>query len=76
MGLHQWLLPPQEFIAVSKLNKSVQGKILCFVGPPGELAIVNRVCWSVMDWLYHGMVCEGEGESMFIEYYKYWVCED
>lgn len=24
-----------EFIAVSKLNKSVQGKILCFVGPPG-----------------------------------------
>lgn len=24
-----------EFIAVGKLNKSVQGKILCFVGPPG-----------------------------------------
>lgn len=24
-----------EFIAVSMLNKSVQGKILCFVGPPG-----------------------------------------
>ena len=24
-----------EFIAVSQLNKSVQGKILCFVGPPG-----------------------------------------
>ena len=25
-----------EFIAVSQLNESVQGKILCFVGPPGE----------------------------------------
>ena len=25
-----------EFIAVSLLNRSVQGKILCFVGPPGE----------------------------------------
>ena len=24
-----------EFIAVGKLHKSVQGKILCFVGPPG-----------------------------------------
>ena len=24
-----------EFIAVSKLNRTVQGKILCFVGPPG-----------------------------------------
>lgn len=24
-----------EFIAVGKLNQSVQGKILCFVGPPG-----------------------------------------
>lgn len=24
-----------EFIAVGKLNNSVQGKILCFVGPPG-----------------------------------------
>ena len=25
-----------EFIAVSKLKGSVQGKILCFVGPPGN----------------------------------------
>ena len=25
-----------EFIAVSQLNSSVQGKMLCFVGPPGE----------------------------------------
>ena len=25
----------QEFIAVSQLNASVQGKILCFTGPPG-----------------------------------------
>ena len=25
-----------EFIAVSQLNSSVQGKILCFVGPPGK----------------------------------------
>ena len=25
-----------EFIAVSHLNGSVQGKILCFVGPPGQ----------------------------------------
>ena len=25
----------QEFIAVSQLNKTVQGKILCFTGPPG-----------------------------------------
>ena len=25
----------QEFIAVSHLNNSVQGKILCFTGPPG-----------------------------------------
>ena len=24
-----------EFIAVGKLHNSVQGKILCFVGPPG-----------------------------------------
>jgi ATP-dependent Lon protease len=24
-----------EFIAVGKLKSSVQGKILCFVGPPG-----------------------------------------
>ena len=24
-----------EFISVSQLNSSVQGKILCFVGPPG-----------------------------------------
>lgn len=24
-----------EFIAVGKLNNSVHGKILCFVGPPG-----------------------------------------
>ncbi len=24
-----------EFIAVGKLKNSVQGKILCFVGPPG-----------------------------------------
>ena len=24
-----------EFIAVSQLNESVQGKILCFLGPPG-----------------------------------------
>jgi ATP-dependent Lon protease len=24
-----------EFIAVSNLKKSTQGKILCFVGPPG-----------------------------------------
>ena len=24
-----------EFIAVGKLHKSVQGKILCFIGPPG-----------------------------------------
>jgi Lon-like ATP-dependent protease len=24
-----------EFIAVGKLKHSVQGKILCFVGPPG-----------------------------------------
>ena len=24
-----------EFIAVGKMNQSVQGKILCFVGPPG-----------------------------------------
>ncbi len=29
----QFLL--QEFIAVSKLKNSVQGKILCFYGPPG-----------------------------------------
>ena len=28
-------LSPQEFIAVSQLNKAVQGKILCFTGPPG-----------------------------------------
>lgn len=26
----------QEFIAVNQLNKSVQGKILCFTGPPGK----------------------------------------
>ena len=25
----------QEFIAVSKLKQSTQGKILCFHGPPG-----------------------------------------
>ena len=25
-----------EFIAMSQLNSSVQGKILCFVGPPGK----------------------------------------
>lgn len=25
----------QEFIAVNQLNNSVQGKILCFTGPPG-----------------------------------------
>jgi Lon-like ATP-dependent protease len=24
-----------EFVAVGKLHNSVQGKILCFVGPPG-----------------------------------------
>ena len=24
-----------EFIAVGKLNNTVQGKIICFVGPPG-----------------------------------------
>ena len=29
-----------EFIAVSHLNRSVQGKILCFVGPPGECVCV------------------------------------
>ena len=38
----------QEFIAVSQLNKSVQGKILCFVGPPGKhdvsLVILYVVC--------------------------------
>lgn len=28
-----WL--PQEFIAVSQLRGSTQGKILCFHGPPG-----------------------------------------
>ena len=28
-------IPSQEFIAVSHLNNSVQGKILCFTGPPG-----------------------------------------
>lgn len=30
-----------EFIAVSLLNQSVQGKILCFVGPPGELVYLS-----------------------------------
>jgi len=25
----------QEFIAVSQIKKSTQGKILCFYGPPG-----------------------------------------
>ncbi len=33
--LNQCLFIYQEFIAVSQLNKSVQGKILCFTGPPG-----------------------------------------
>lgn len=28
-------LCPQEFIAVSQLRGSTQGKILCFYGPPG-----------------------------------------
>lgn len=28
-------IPLQEFIAVSQLRGSTQGKILCFYGPPG-----------------------------------------
>ena len=27
----------QEFIAVSRLNRGIQGKILCFTGPPGNV---------------------------------------
>jgi Lon-like ATP-dependent protease len=33
-----------EFIAVSQLNKSVQGKILCFVGPPGKFVSERIYC--------------------------------
>ena len=32
---HAFYISLQEFIAVSHLNNSVQGKILCFTGPPG-----------------------------------------
>lgn len=32
---HGSRLCPQEFIAVSQLRGSTQGKILCFYGPPG-----------------------------------------
>lgn len=34
--VHRWCFPClQEFIAVSQLRGSTQGKILCFYGPPG-----------------------------------------
>ena len=37
-----------EFIAIGKLKGSVQGKILCFVGPPGvgENAIIFQALCS------------------------------
>ena len=35
MVIKGFVLFPQEFIAVSQLKKSTQGKILCFHGPPG-----------------------------------------
>lgn len=41
------LLALQEFIAVSQLNKSVQGKILCFTGPPGKRVLLDSSWVSV-----------------------------
>ena len=40
-----------EFIAVGQLNQSVQGKILCFVGPPGL-----SVCLSAVLYLFCQLV--------------------
>lgn len=39
-----------EFIAVGKLNNSVQGKILCFVGPPGvgKTSIGESIAQSII----------------------------
>jgi len=38
-----------EFIAIGKLNQSVQGKILCFYGPPGvgKTSIGNSIAKSL-----------------------------
>lgn len=33
-----------EFIAVGKLRGSVEGKIICFVGPPGMRAPKHYIC--------------------------------
>jgi Lon-like ATP-dependent protease len=30
-----------EFIAVGKLRGTVEGKIICFVGPPGKLTMTS-----------------------------------
>lgn len=39
-----------EFIAVGKLKRSVQGKILCLSGPPGRQ---QQVCKLVYIFTYH-----------------------
>ena len=38
-----------EFIAVSQLKGSVQGKILCFNGPPEEVDVINKL-WSSVEY--------------------------
>lgn len=36
-----------EFIAVGKLRGSVEGKIICFVGPPGMSIYSNKISTSL-----------------------------
>lgn len=47
-----------EFIAVGKLRGTVEGKIICFVGPPGISTLAFDEahsnfwirCWQDVDW--------------------------
>lgn len=42
-----------EFIAVGKLRGSVEGKIICLVGPPGmcDLEVIFRSTWGKVNCL-------------------------
>lgn len=53
-----------EFIAVGKLNDSVQGKILCFVGPPGvgKTSIGESIAKSI-NREYHRIAMGGDRDT-------------
>jgi Lon-like ATP-dependent protease len=60
-----------EFIAVGKLKHSVQGKILCFVGPPGvgKTSIGESIATS-LGRKYHRIALGGDRDTSTLKGFR------